>query len=199
MKKNLFVSLVLLLGFLSSGAHAAKSPLAVAVFPPVQFPPDDFSVTGLRVSLLYGRHRGVYGIDIGAIGSHTKQDFVGIGVSGGFNWTQGMTKIIGLQLAGLANINSQKTDVYGLQVAAITNYNSASSTVTGVQMSLANLSTHTNVYGLQVGLYNKAQNVYGFQVGIVNIAESVHGLQIGLINFHHKGTFVVSPILNFGF
>lgn len=175
------------------------TPLAVAIVPPVQFPGDDFDITGLRLSLGYGRHRDVYGVDLGVIGNITTQDFVGIGISGLFNYTEGMVTAVGLQAAGITNINNQKTNVYGAQLALGANVNYAESSVTGLQFALVNWSPHTTIYGLQTGLYNKAQAVYGFQIGLVNQCESLHGLQIGLINFHAKGMFSVSPILNFGF
>lgn len=181
-------------------ALAAMSPLSVGIVPPVQFPPSDFSVTGLRLSLIYGDHRDLYGIDFGVIGNITRQTFTGLAVSGAFNITHGTTTILGLQLAGLANINTEKTGVYGLQVAGLMNQNTASSSVTGLQLALlANLADHTNIYGLQVGLYNRAQSVYGLQIGLVNVANSLHGVQIGLVNFHTTGLFSVSPIINVGF
>ncbi|MGZ3796156.1 MAG: LA_2272 family surface repeat-containing protein, partial [Pseudobdellovibrionaceae bacterium] len=74
------------------------------------------------------------------------------------------------------------------------------STVAGIQLALlANLSAFTDIYGLQVGLYNRAKDVYGLQVGLVNVTDNLHGVQIGLINFNHKGPFAMSPILNIGF
>src|SRR5665213_862257 len=80
-------------------AQAAVSPLAIAIVPPVQFPPDDFNVAGARISVIWGHHRNVYGLDLGVIGNMTDQDFVGIGISGLFNLTPGTTDIVGLQLA----------------------------------------------------------------------------------------------------
>lgn len=181
-------------------AHSAVTPLSVGLFPPVQFPPSDFSITGVRLSLLWGRHRDMYGVDFGALGNITEQDFVGIGLSGLVNYTQGQTTAIGAQLAGGANINLNKTNVYGVQVAGALNSNRADSSVNGLQAALlANLSPFTTVRGAQVGLYNTARTVYGLQIGLVNVAESLHGIQIGLVNFHHKGVFSVSPILNIGF
>ncbi len=204
MKNKIIKSVLLSLGlFLTAGApsaFAALSPLSVGIAPPIQFPPSDFSVTGVRMSALWGKHRDMYGVDLGVLGNITEQDFVGIGVGGLFNATHGTTKIIGLQLAGITNVNTNKTDVFGFQIAGIMNYNTASSSVSGVQASLlANWSPHTNIYGVQMGLYNKAQAVYGLQIGLVNSAQSLHGIQIGLINFHDKGLFKVSPILNVGF
>lgn len=175
------------------------TPLSVAIAPPVQFPPADYSVTGVRLSALWGKHRDLYGLDVGVLGNITEQDFVGIGVSGIFNNTRGSTTILGAQIAGATNINTNKTRVFGVQAALGANFNSAESSVFGVQVAIANLSSHTKVYGFQVGIYNEAQDVYGFQIGLINRAKSVHGLQIGLMNFNQTGLFVVSPIINFGF
>ena len=195
------ISLALLISVVILGAGEAQafnSPLSVGVAPPVQFPTKDFSVTGVRASLLWGRHRDVYGIDLGVLGNVTDQSFVGLGVSGLFNLTNGMTTILGLQAAGLTNINTKSVDVYGVQVALGLNKNDGASTVNGVQIAAVNLSEHTVIRGAQIGVYNTAQAVYGLQVGLVNVCDNLHGLQIGLANFHHKGLFVVSPILNFG-
>jgi hypothetical protein len=203
MLKNILATLtgVLILSMLSfSVANAALSPVSVAIFPGLQFPPEDFSVTGARISAFWGEHRGVYGVDLGVLGNITEQNFVGIGISGIFNYTQGDTTVIGLQAAGMTNVNTNKTHVYGIQAAAGINSNTADSAIVGLEVAaIANLSPHSDIVGLQVGLYNQALNVYGFQVGVVNKTDSLHGLQIGLINFNNKGLFSVSPILNFGF
>ncbi len=181
-------------------ATAAVSPLSVSVLPPVQFPPGDFTVTGARASLLWGKHHAIYGLDLGLIGNITTQNFVGIAASGIFNATTGTTHILGLQLAGITNVNTNKTSVYGMQLAGLVNMNTAESKVVGLQAALlANLADHTKVYGVQFGLYNNALEVYGLQIGLVNVTENLHGVQIGLINFNHKGVFAVAPILNVGF
>lgn len=185
--------------FWSGLAQAAFTPLSVSIVPPVQFPPSDFNITGLRVSAIYGQHRDIYGVDLGVIGNITEQDFVGIAASGVFNYTKGQTTILGAQLAGLVNYNVQKTNVYGVQLAVGGNFNSAESTIWGLQLAAVNHSPHTTICGFQIGVYNKAQSVYGFQIGLVNVAEDLHGLQIGLMNFHSKGLFTVAPIINFGF
>jgi hypothetical protein len=184
----------------SEFASAAVSPVAISILPPIQFPPDDFTVTGLRASVLWGHHRNFYGLDLGVLGNITDQTFVGAAFSGLANYTTGATDAVGFQIAGLANINQGQTSVYGLQLALGVNYNAAASSVSGLQAALlANIAPFTDIYGVQVGLYNRAKDVYGFQFGLVNVADTLHGIQIGLVNFHRKGTFVVSPILNAGF
>ncbi len=194
--RSVFVAFVLLL---ASAVDAAVTPLSVGIVPPVQFPPADFTVAGVRVSALWGRHRDVYGIDVGLLGNITEQDFFGLGVSGLANHTQGRTTAVGAQIAGLANVNGNKTNVYGVQAALAANVNSAESSVNGLQLSLANVSSYTKVRGAQVGLYNTAKTVYGVQIGLVNVTDSLYGIQIGLFNFHHQGVFKISPILNVGF
>lgn len=199
--RHLYYGLVIvLLGITGLNAQAAVSPLGVGLFPGVQFPPEEYTVTGARISILFGKERDLYGIDLGVLGNITEQTFTGVGISGVFNITEGNTTILGLQLAGIMNINTTKTWVYGVQTALIANDNVGESTVVGLQLAaIANLSAFTKVYGLQVGLYNRAQDVYGFQIGLVNVAKSLHGVQIGLVNFNETGTFYVSPILNIGF
>jgi hypothetical protein len=185
--------------YLSSPAQAAFSPLAVSLFAPIQFPPTDFSVTGLRLNLLYSHHRDMYGFDFGLGGNSTDQQFTGIGVAGVFNWNRGATTAVFLQAAGIANVNVNKATIVGFQIAGMVNSNKAESSVIGIQLAPVNLAQNTKIYGLQTGLYNQAQDVYGFQIGILNFARSLHGLQIGLLNFNQTGLFSVAPILNVGF
>jgi hypothetical protein len=180
-------------------AYAAFSPISLSIAPPVQFPPEDFNITGLRLSLLYGRQRDIYGLDLAAGGNITDGNFAGLAVSGIFNKTNGTTTILGLQAAGGFNINSNKATIIGLQVALGMNHNSAESSLWGVQLAAVNLSEHTKVHGAQIGLYNLAEEVYGFQIGVINHCKDLHGLQIGFLNWHDDGLFKVSPILNFGF
>ena len=196
---TLFLTLISILGF-GSHAQAMLSPLSVNLVPPLQFPPSDFTVTGVRASALWGSHRDVYGFDFGVIGNVTSVNFVGIAVSGGFNMNYGSVTVIGTQLAGLYNYNANKANIYGSQLALGVNYNQAQSALSGLQIAgLANLSRFTNIYGAQISLFNRAQDVYGFQIGIVNACSNLHGIQIGLLNFNEKGLFSVSPFLNAGF
>ena len=181
-------------------AKAMVSPVSFGILPPLQFPPSDFDVTGLRASVLWGNHRSIYGIDLGVIGNVTNVTFTGLAVSGIFNLTHSTTTVIGTQLAGFANINTAKVTITGLQAALGINNNITNTSLVGLQFAgIANMSAFTKVYGAQVAIFNKALDVYGFQIGLVNFTSTLHGFQIGLLNFNEKGTFVVSPILNAGF
>lgn len=198
----IFASLFLLasLGLVST-IEAAISPIGLSLMPPLQFPPEDVGITGLRANLLYGKHRAVYGIDVGLIGNVTNLNFGGVLAVGGlFNLNRGETSVLGAQIAGLTNINVNKARIIGLQASLGVNSNVAESTVVGFQVAgLANVAKYTKVIGAQLGIYNNARTVYGLQIGIVNVAESLHGLQIGLINIHRLGLFAVCPGINFGF
>lgn len=200
LQKNVFAGLVFLITALFiSPAEAGVSPLSVSLIPPLQFPPKDFTVTGARLSALWGNHRSVYGIDLGLIGNMTEGEFVGIGVSGVFNYNKGVTTGVFLQAAGLGNFNVNHARIYGVQIAGIINSNKAESRVIGLQLAAVNLAPYTDIRGVQAGIYNKARDVVGFQIGLINVADSLHGLQIGLINFHTRGIFSVAPIINVGF
>lgn len=185
--------------FTLAQSEAGVTPVSLGLMPPAQFPTEKFTITGLRLSVLWGKHQEVYGADVGLLGNITTQKFVGIAVAGGFNATKNTATIIGLQAAGGANINTGKATILGIQAALGANINKAETTIGGLQISLANLSHHTKVYGVQAGAYNVAKEVFGFQIGLVNVTESLHGLQIGLLNFHHQGIVGVSPIINVGF
>lgn len=185
--------------FSVSSAHAFFSPVSLAVFPGLQFPGAEYTVAGLRASLFWGRQRDIYGLDLGVLGNITEQDFTGIGLSGLFNMTHGVTRVIGLQAALGMNMTTNKTTVYGLQLAGLLNSNEAASSLIGFGVALVNLSPNMDIMGVQLGVYNKALAVYGLQIGIVNVCKNLHGLQIGLVNFHEMGAVNVSPILNIGF
>jgi hypothetical protein len=179
-------------------AQAGISPIGIGIVPPIQFPPENFSVTGVRVNPIFGSHHQVYGLDAGVLGNITLHNMGGVQVAGGFNYNKGDTAGL-FQAAGVGNWNISKVNIYGAQIAGGINSNKGESFVLGVVAAIANITEHTKVVGVEVGAYNSAREVYGFQIGIVNKVENLHGLQIGVINFHNRGLFSVSPIINFGF
>lgn len=182
----------------TSEAKAFVSPIGISLFPPIELPPPDFTVTGVRVNLLWGNHHNVYGFDFGTLVNQTLQNVGGLQIAGGVNYNNGNATIIGLQASAISNVNLQHLSVIGLQVSGV-NSNQGEASIYGIQAGLLNLSAHTKMVGLQVGLYNKANEVYGFQIGVVNSAGNLHGIQIGLLNFNDRGLFAIVPILNVGF
>lgn len=160
---------------------ARSTPISLGLVPPAQFPPSYFEVNGIRLSGIYGIDRQVHGLDFGLLGNSTEQEFTGTAVAGIMNLNNDRHKIIGLQLAGILNLNKGTGSVYGIQAA------------------LVNVSKYTDVYGLQMGIYNRAKSVHGFQIGLINVTDSLYGIQIGLANFNAGGPFGVSPLINMAF
>lgn len=201
MRKSLRLATALSLASLAAApARAALSPIGLGVLPPVQFPSEEVTITGARISALWGHHRNVYGFDIGGLGNITDLNFGGIQVAGLVNRNRGGTNIVGLQLAGLANWNGARTTVIGVQAALGLNSAPGEGTYGGLQVAaIANIVPHAKIIGAQVGLYNSARAVYGLQIGLVNVADELHGLQIGLVNVHKQGLFPICPAINFGF
>jgi hypothetical protein len=190
---------LMLLALTGARAEAAMSPLGISIVPPLQFPPENFTVTGLRANVLFGNHQKVYGFDLGVVGNITSQNLTGVQLAGGFNFNKGETHAVLAQVAGGGNWNVNKASIVGIQAAVLVNSNKAESSLVGVGVAALNLTDFTKVYGIQAGLYNSARVVTGFQIGIVNKTDELRGFQIGLINFNNKGLFSVSPFLNFGF
>ncbi len=67
--------------------------------------------------------------------------------------------------------------------------------VKGVQWGVISV-THEELAGLQWGIYNQADTVKGLQLGLVNYAKNIHGLQIGLVNIADNGVFPAMVLLN---
>lgn len=146
-----FFLFAVLLGSLPVAAVEKASPIGIALFPPLQFPDTEYSITGVRLGLV-NVNRSVSGLDLGLLGNVTKQSFTGIAIAGLFNYNNISADITGLQIAGLANINGTGSTLYGVQIGA---YNSVS-----------------NVYGVQIGLINVAQKLNGIQIGLLNFNAS---------------------------
>ncbi|HJO94482.1 MAG TPA: hypothetical protein QF753_13865 [Victivallales bacterium] len=63
----------------------------------------------------------------------------------------------------------------------------------GIQLSYVN-----NNYGLAFGLLVcGAKNIYGVQIGVVNKANNAHGIQFGLINVMWTSWIPFMPFINF--
>ena len=121
---------------------AQSSPIQVALVNPVQIVPENNSINGLRISLIYGKNNNVTGIDWGFI-NNTTGDQVGaqwgaVGINNGdFNgWQNNFVSIT-------------RGNFLGLQTGFVS-YNSGK--VTGVQFSVFNYAATLN--GIQLGLIN---------------------------------------------
>lgn len=167
------------------------SPLAFGIFPAVEAPSQDWDVAFLRINILAGRHRNVYGLDMGVVGNEAMGEFVGVQVSGFYNRIG--KSDAALQFAGI--LNRCDGDFAGFQTAVAANITDG--TMTGFQFGLVNRTARLD--GLQIGLFNVAETGSGVQIGVWNSAQSLEGLQIGVGNYNADSSMPFFPVINFAF
>jgi hypothetical protein len=123
--------------------RAQSKPISLGLVTPIQIVPKEESVSGFRLSLLYGQNASVTGLDLGLI-NHTTS-----GTSVGFQW-------------GMVNLNDANFN--GWQASWV---NILRGRCEGLQSGLYNQSSHMS--GLQFGLVNNSETLYGIQIGLLNI------------------------------
>lgn len=149
-KLFLFVTAYLLFSVSSEKVFAQDKPVQLALFNPVQLFDENTSITGLRISLLYGKNTRVTGLDWGLV-NHT---------------TSGVSKGVQFGLVGIV-----EADFTGWQDNAV---NITHGNFEGFQWGIVNYAGTMN--GLQLGLVNYASNIdKGLQIGLINIIK--HGGQ----------------------
>ncbi len=127
-------------------SFAQTEPINIALFNPIQIFPENTSVGGLSINLIYGKNASVDGLDWGLV------NVVGNGGATGLQW-------------GVANIAGGK--VLGMQGGFI---NVSSQSMEGFQYGWVNSADHMS--GFQLGLVNFAQTMNGLQIGILNFIKT---------------------------
>jgi hypothetical protein len=125
---------------------AQSKPINIALFNPVQIFPEDNSIAGLRINLIYGKNVSMVGLDWG-LANH-----IGTGGFTGLQW-------------GLANICDG--NFVGVQGGLL---NLSNKNVEGFQYGWYNTGDY--VSGFQLGLVNSAGSMKGLQIGIINIIKT---------------------------
>jgi len=138
---SLVVAIIIVAALSVSASN--QRPFQLSLVTPIQIYPDNYSINGLRINLLYGRNASVVGLDWGLI-NHT---------------TTGLSQ--GLQL-GMVNLND--ADYTGLEYGFV---NVTTANVKGMQWGFVNTAGFAN--GLQLGFVNYAQSMKGLQIGLVNV------------------------------
>lgn len=170
---------------------AGTTPLALSLVPGVALPPGDWSVVGLRIDILAGRHRDLWGVDAGGLGNELTGTLTGL--QGAGLWNRIGEADAAIQAAGFVNLCER--DFCGVQTAGI--YNWTGEEFMGLQAGLLNRAG--GMTGLQVGLYNAADHGAGLQIGLVNMARALAGVQIGLVNVNAESPLEFFPIVNMAF
>ena len=156
MRRLLTASAVLALLAAASPAIADDGrPFQLALLNPVQIFPERESVSGLRLSILYGKNVNVTGLDLSFIAAHATGNFTGV------QWA----------LVGLAD-----GDFLGWQGSFI---NLTGRTMHGFQWGLFNKAAR--VEGLQLGLVNVAGTIHGLQIGLLNMIDKGGWLPVMII------------------
>lgn len=127
-----------------SAEDAPMSPVMISLLTPAQAPSPEWDVKGLRIDLLYGRCRDMYGLDVGLV-----------------NQTSG--KQLGLAV-GLVNYG--ETDVTGLQIGGV----NIGERVKAFQIGVYNEAD--DISGIQIGLINHTRIMQGCQIGLINVIEN---------------------------
>jgi hypothetical protein len=137
----LITSIFMIINF-NTDIFAQEKPIQLALFNPVQIFPENTSIAGLRINLIYGKNASVTGLDWGLVNSTTGiQKGVQFGLvnltNGGFSgWQDGL-------------VNISKGNSQGLQTGGV-NYHEGY--FNGLQLSIVNYTE--TLKGLQLGLIN---------------------------------------------
>jgi len=147
MKKVLvLLSIGIAVFILSSTGYAQSKPVNIALFNPIQVFPENNSIEGVRINLIYGKNIAMTGLDWGLVNQ------VGSGGMKGIQW-------------GFVNLN--EGNFVGWQDGA---FNINDNDVKGFQFGWYNKGAH--VSGFQLGLVNSAESLYGLQIGIINFIKT---------------------------
>jgi hypothetical protein len=140
---SLFGVAILTLILVAQPVLAQEKPIQLSLFSPIQLVPEEDAISGVRLSLLYGKNKYVTGLDWGLV-SHC---------------TSGMSKGVQFGVVGYV-----EADFMGWQ-SSVVNYTKGN--FEGFQWGFVNYAGHAN--GLQLGFVNYAVSMKGLQVGLVNI------------------------------
>ena len=169
------VALLVVLLAPRGAAAQEEHPIQLSLLSPVQIYDETDAISGLRLSLLYGKNTNVTGLDFSFVANHVTGDFKGVqlgivgvidGNSTGWQWNA---------------VNFSRGDFNGLQLGL---YN-RTTTGRGVQFGTVNHTTGASYRGLQVSIVNYAQRIDGVQIGLLNIIKE-------------GGQFPFFPIVNWG-
>lgn len=142
--KNLYIAiLIILMPIIYGNLFAQDNPFQLSLFNPIQIVPENESVSGIRLNLIYTKNVNVTGFDFGLVNVTTGKQ---LGVQwGGVNVTEG--GFTGWQ-SGMVNVSHG--DFVGLQSSWV-NY-------------------HGGYFnGLQISIVNYTETLKGLQIGLINI------------------------------
>ena len=149
--------------------------------------PDDESVDGMRVSILWGKNRQTSGFDLGFFSvsqTHVRSGFALVG---------GISRVTGRSdgAANLSFMNYHSGEDRGANLAFVNMVNDTRGAFNLGFVQIAQGQTSVDVGALNV---SKRSN---FQVGFVNVTDRIDGFQLGFLNVAENGIFPVFPLFNY--
>ena len=188
--KAKWLAAVVLWSVVAVGVKAEWHVAGAGFWPAWECPGSDADVRGLRLNVIAGRHRNVYGLDFGVLVN------VCDGASSGLSLA-GICNVVGdsawaAQFAAACNYSHH--DAHGLQLALV---NWGDEDMGGVQLGCFNFAGDFG--GFQLGIMNSAESGAGMQLGVVNVSSDFAGLQMGLLNLNLSSGVPVLPIFNVRF
>jgi len=139
----LFAVVIIALTLATPPAVAQEKPIQLSLFSPIQLVSEESAISGVRLSLLYGKNKYVTGFDWGLV-NHS---------------TSGVSKGVQFGLVGLVDANFT-----GWQNTAV---NITKGDFEGFQWGVVNYARRAS--GFQLGFVNYAMSMKGLQIGLVNI------------------------------
>lgn len=192
--KTYFRAAALSCAILAGAITGQGGPVQLALWNPVQALDDQERVAGLRLDLLYGCNRDLYGLDLGTANA-VKRDCFGIQIGLALNDAgfihmvpDASGRLAGAQICPVLNTAGEMA---GTQVGLVANLTRGS--MRGLQLAwLGNIALGDAV-GAQVGIGNFTQGGFaGCQLApslvlALNMAEEVQGAQIstGLVSLNN--------------
>jgi len=143
MKKYFNTMLFIVFIAFATTINAQEKPIQLSLFNPIQIFPENSSISGLRINLIYGKNANVTGLDLGLVNQTT-------GTQTGVQWGGLNLNDNGFKGWQLGFVNITKGSSLGLQTAAV-NYHLG----------------HFN--GLQFSIVNYAATLKGLQIGLINV------------------------------
>lgn len=138
----------------------------------------------LQVGIITRADRSFVGlgqVGVANLAGHSKRDPTGASFTGLFQ-------------IGLMNFTTSVEKSIAIQISAIF---SAANTHYGLEIGPGNVCKK-EMFGAQIGIYNRAVIMRGVQIGIYNQADELYGVQIGLINKAGNGMLPYFPVFNVG-
>jgi len=182
--RKLFV-LSLAFALIVPGAAFADADFQLGV--PGRNFPDDESVDGMRVSILWGKNQQTSGFDLGLFSvsqAHVRSGFALVG---------GISRVTGRSdgAANLSFMNYHSGEDRGANLAFVNMVNDTRNAFNLGFVQIAKGQTSVDVGALNV---SKRSN---FQVGFVNVTDRIDGFQLGFLNMAENGIFPVFPLFNY--